>query len=512
MAPTYSITTLGCKVNQYDGSAIAQALANAGFGPAPAGQRPDLAVINTCCVTTTAMRKSRLAIRRALRREPAAVLVCGCYSDYDGPALRNLLAADAPPGCDLYVAGHQDDLPDVLRQIASCGRLCAAGVPPASCGGMDVLATAADTAAVPPAVVSNELTSMSAGCDDDSLATVSRSGRIKSRRLASVRRNNPQDAALPSISHFDQHQRAFVKVQDGCDAFCSYCVVPYARSVLWSRPIHTVVEECRTLLAGGHKEIVLAGVFLGAYGRATALRRHWDSQPSQLPQLVRAVAAIEGLWRVRLSSLEPGDLNGDLLEVIRTCPTVAPHFHLPLQSGSDTVLARMNRQYDVHTYLQRVQRLNQAIDRPAVTTDLIVGFPGESDEDFEQTLQAAEQAGLADIHAFTFSAIEGTAAWVLRHQCPPDTIVRQRLERLEALRQRLAERFCHQFIGEELEGVVERPTASTPNGYRQAMSDRHMTIYFQAAPDKHLTGQVLRFKILDIYKDGLLGAHGRCHC
>ena len=496
MAPTYSITTLGCKVNQYDGSAIAQALANAGFSPPVAGQRPDLAVINTCCVTTMAMRKSRLAVRRALRREPAAVLVCGCYSDYDGPALRSLLAADAPPGCDIYVAGHQDDLPAVLRQITSLGRL----------------STAADTAAVPPALVRNELTSMSADSGDDSLATVSRSGRIKSRRLASVRRNSPSDAALPSISHFDQHQRAFVKVQDGCDAFCSYCVVPYARSVLWSRPIHTVVEECRTLLAGGHKEIVLAGVFLGAYGRATTLRRHWDSQPSQLPQLVRAVAALEGLWRVRLSSLEPGDLNDDLLDAIRTCPTVAPHFHLPLQSGSDTVLARMNRQYDVRTYLQRVQWLNQTLDRPAVTTDLIVGFPGESEWDFEQTLQVTANTGLADIHAFAFSAIEGTAAWVLRHQCPPDAIVRQRLERLEALRLSLAEQFCRQFVGEEFEGIVERPTASTPKGYRQAMTDRHMTIYFQASPDKRLTGHVMRFEIRDLYKDGLLGVPVRCHC
>jgi len=175
------------------------------------------------------------------------------------------------------------------------------------------------------------------------------SDSIRARRQAAVKVKSPGTRRLGPIEHFPRHQRAFVKVQDGCDAFCSYCIVPYARANVWSRDADEVVAECRRLVQAGHKEIVLAGVFLGAYGRDTTIRRRWDKRPDALAGLVRRVADIDGLWRVRLSSLEPGDLTDELLAAAGELPNFAPHFHLPLQSGSPRILSRMNRQYSPPT-------------------------------------------------------------------------------------------------------------------------------------------------------------------
>ena len=157
---------------------------------------------------------------------------------------------------------------------------------------------------------------------------------IRTRRTAAVKANVPGTARLGSIDRFAAHQRAFVKVQDGCDAFCTYCIVAYTRPRVWSREPGEILRECRRLVEAGHKEIVLCGVFLGAFGRATAVRRRWDDAPSALPELLKQVAGLDGLWRVRLSSLEPGDVSDELLAAVRDLPRVAPHFHLPLQSSS----------------------------------------------------------------------------------------------------------------------------------------------------------------------------------
>jgi len=194
-----------------------------------------------------------------------------------------------------------------------------------------------------------------------------------------------------------------------------------------------VMDECTNLMGAGHKEIVLAGVFLGAYGRETAIRRRWDGKAAPLIELIRSVAAIDGLWRVRLSSLEPGDLTDDLLALWSDLPNLAPHFHLPLQSGSGRILKSMNRQYTPEQFSQTVRRLREDLDQAAVTTDIIVGFPGESDDDFAQTLDMARESGFAKIHAFPFSAIEGTAAWLRRDEIPPKDVVKDRLARLGKL-------------------------------------------------------------------------------
>jgi len=472
MIGTFVITTLGCKVNQYDGAAVAQSLRDTGLAAAPRGGPCDLAVVNTCCVTAAAMYKSRQAVRRALRLARRAVLVCGCYGDFDKPTIRTLAAELAPPTCHVFVAGHGDDLLNTIAEIVELFR--GAGVSPAL------------------------------GCEIGLSFSVDKpngthnAGETPAPRL-------PADALLPPISHFDDHQRAFVKIQDGCDAFCSYCVVPFTRSVVWSRPPETVLDECRRLVASGHKEIVLSGVFLGAYGRATCRRNRWDPTPSPLGPLLESVAAIPGLWRVRLSSIEPGDLTADLLAAATRCPNFAPHLHLPLQSGADSVLSRMNRQYDTAEFSRAIERLRRALDRPALTADVIVGFPGETDAEFEQTLRLVEASAFAALHIFPFSAIPGTAAWSRRRQGPGQAVVRRRVKELTALADELSRNYRRQFLGETLSAVVEKPSRGTTT--RQAMTDRHVTIFFDPPPGEpdELTGQVRSFSILDDGDGGAIG-------
>ena len=511
----FCLTTIGCKVNQYDSAALSEAIRRQGLSPVEGSQAADLAVIHTCCVTASAMQKSRSAVRRTLRRWPgAAVLVTGCYADYDAQAIRRVAADFGLPGQRLFVAGNHSDLEAVLRQIGQsmvehCGGTSMPGL-----GG----------SARP--MRNDQCMSAGESCRE---AASPMHADIKARRRAAVKRNITPNSFLPIISSFPNHQRAFLKVQDGCDAFCSYCVVPYTRPVLWSRPIEQVRRQCLDLLANGHREIVLSGIFLGAYGRQTAIRRKWEktegggargeerngeerktertdrSRNSEclLPELVRTIRELPGLWRLRLSSLEPLDLTEDLLDACNH-PAVAPHFHLPLQSGSENILARMNRQYTPEQYRQCVDRLRQAIPCVAITTDVIVGFPGETEEDFDHTLEMAAHAGFSNIHVFPFSAIEGTTAWLWRNQASPPPVVKERMARLNSLERRLAENFHKQFVGETMEAIVEMPNScSSP---ATAMTDRHITIYVTPTREaRKLTGQVVRVRIDALHKAGLSG-------
>ena len=209
-------------------------------------------------------------------------------------------------------------------------------------------------------------------------------------------------AFTDTIKRFDEHQRAFLKVQDGCDARCTYCLIPTLRPRLRSKPITVAVAEARRLVAAGHRELIITGIFLGAYGRDTARRHRLKQVETPLATLVDALARIEGLERLRLSSLEPGDVNAELLDVLAEHEACVPHLHLPLQSGSADVLRRMNRQYSPADYLRMVEQVQARIDRVALTTDVIVGFPGETERDFAATLEVARQAGFIKIHAFPF--------------------------------------------------------------------------------------------------------------
>jgi len=487
----FFITTLGCKVNQYDGCAIAEFLRQAGAepiaGPPGEASRADLIVVNTCCVTAAAARKSRQAVRRAVRLAPnAPILVLGCYADYDPAGIAALLSSlNVQPGKAL-IAGHHTDLAGCLRRVVGM-----AGTSWSTPGGSisSWQGKRAGEVGLGRAVLAGSST-----------APVAPSS-IKARRAAAVKRKAPGAWGLPPIRHFPGHQRAFVKVQDGCDAFCSYCVVPYTRPIPRWRSVEEVEAECRTLAAAGHKEIVLCGVFLGAYGQGTARRDRWNG-PSLLPRLVRRIGSIDGLWRLRLSSLECNDVTEDLLAACADSPKLAPHFHLPLQSGSDRILCAMNRQYTVEQFHHSVERIRASLDRPAITTDVIVGFPREGEEDFAATLAAVRKSAFSRIHAFPFSPMRGTAAWDRRHEAPAPTIIKARLAELRVLAARLSANYGRQFIGQTLEVLVEQRRWQ-PCGLCTGMSDRYLPVYFEAP---HLRpGQVATVRIDRSEPSGLFG-------
>jgi threonylcarbamoyladenosine tRNA methylthiotransferase MtaB len=345
---TFFIQTLGCKVNQYESEQIATLLRSFGWIESDA-ESAELRIINSCSVTVEAASKSRQSARRAVKLPMAGVKPRVVVMGCWATSDRE--AAGQIPGVDLVLT-HKDNVAERLKEFLA-----------------------------------------------------EEAGPV---RLGAVGTHS-----LPLLDERQSgHQRAFLKIQDGCDAHCTYCIIPSLRSTLWSKPPDDLLKEARQLVTAGHIEIVLTGIFLSAFGQATALRRR-QSKAAGNP-LARAIemlcTGVPGLRRLRLSSLEPGDLDDDLLEVLRSHPQVVPHFHLPLQSGSSAILRKMNRQYTRDDFLHLLDRLDLAFDKPALTTDIIVGFPGETDADFEQTLEVVDRARFIHMHVFPFSPRPGTAA------------------------------------------------------------------------------------------------------
>lgn len=412
---TFTLYTLGCKVNQYETQQIRQLLEQAGY--VPADKNPaDVVVINTCCITHTASAKSRQAISRLARQNPAAlIVVVGCLaSDKTGelPAL--------PDRC-LVVP----DKSNLLAALQGCATTFVKQMP---CGSKP----------------SSWL-------------------EIKDKLNQTGKQNQNQNIQDIVLKEYKGQTRAFLKIQDGCDAYCTYCIIPKIRTQLASKPPEIVLQEARQLLDAGHKEIVLTGIFLGAYGKTTARRKAMatPSQPDPLIDLIDRLADLEGLERLRLSSLEPADVTDDLLALFQKHPNLMPHLHLPLQSGSPNILKKMARQYTIDQYLDVIYRVRKAIDRPAITTDIIVGFPGETDEDFEKTIQIANHVQFAKMHIFSFSPRKNTPAAKMTPKIPAD-IIHQRAEILKKLDLQLQYRFKSQFIGQPVRVLIE--TLAPPKG------------------------------------------------
>lgn len=300
------------------------------------------------------------------------------------------------------------------------------------------------------------------------------------------------------IKSFAGHQRAFLKVQDGCDASCSYCLVPRLRPQLRSKPVDVATAETRDLVLAGHVEVVVTGVFLGAYGQDTALRKRWQTSSSPLVELVDTLASVEGLARLRLSSLEPGDVSEALLDVLSRHRTCVPHLHLPLQSGSATILRRMNRQYGPDQYVDTIERVSRTLDRPAISTDIIVGFPGETEEDFDATLAIARQAEFCRIHTFPFSPRDRTPAARWGSEFTPRDVVRNRVHRLNELERETSLSFRRRFLG-EIERVIveERPASADVSAARPHVrggrADRYFEIRFES--DDVRTGDLVSVRI-----------------
>lgn len=484
---TFSITTLGCRVNHYESEQLAALLRARGLHQAPR-RLADLRIVHTCSVTTQAASKSRQSVRRSTRLQVlSADPGQPCLSEApDTVAAVRGIANDLWDGSGEPSEGHR-------RRVVVTG--CWATSNPnqaAAIAGVDaVLGHQVD--------VATELTRLldqwQITKDSGPRAANHVKGKLEDHenpRDAIHNSVRPQGVGTTTLPQLDRrqssHQRAFLKIQDGCDAHCTYCIIPQLRPALWSKPIDEAVSEAQRLVDAGHVELVLTGIFLGAYGQPTALRRRQEvSTGRPLGELVEALCTrVTGLRRVRLSSLESGDLSDELLRVLKDHPQVVPHFHLPLQSGSDLLLRRMNRQYGRDDFLRMVERLNQAFDRPALTTDIIVGFPGETDREFERTVEVVNRAGFIHIHAFSFSPRPGTAAARWSKDFIHGPVVNQRINHLSELAARHSRRFREQFIGSEVEILIERPSGEEADmqpmsGFQHGRCERYFAVHVEGA-------------------------------
>ena len=449
---TFSINTLGCKVNQYETQQIRQLIEGLGLIQQPHTQANcDLTVINTCCVTNTASSKSRQYIRKAQKHNPDAyIVVCGCLT-----ALKSEKTAKL--GKKVVIIEHRNNLKPTLTQIINT-----ANAKPNDQYGHNI--------AIRP----------------------KKSPKIKLKKFT----NPPK---LPILTSFKGQTRAFLKVQDGCDAYCSYCIIPKTRPFVQSRPIEHILAEAKELVRSGHKEIVITGIFLGAYGQNTTRRRKWASKHNhQLLTLLQKLSKVPGLERIRLSSLEPGDVTKQLLKIIAENQNIMPHIHLSLQSGSDNILKKMARQYRRDTFLETVEMIKEYLDTPALTTDIIVGFPGESDEDFEQTLDLTKRVEFSKIHVFAFSLRNGTAAAKMTPLIDHKTI-KQRSKILRQLNESLAFDFRSRFIG-----GFDNVLTENHKGSIIARSERYFIVFFEDDTKNLKNNQLLKVRYTGNNQKGMI--------
>ena len=398
-----SIYTLGCKVNQYETQAMEAELLARGHALVPFEAQADAYIINTCTVTAVSDKKSRQVIRRARKENPEAIIgVCGCYAQTAPEAVR-ALEVDLISGTAGRMA-FLDDL-EALLEDRRAARL--AGEAPR----MTV---------------------------DDAL-----------------RRRTFEE--LPA-GGLEGRTRAMLKVEDGCVNFCSYCIIPYARGPIRSLSLQAAEEQCRHLAEEGYREVVLTGIEISSWG---AERRDGSS----LIDLVEAVCrALPPDVRVRLGSLEPRTITEDFCRRAAALPNLCPHFHLSMQSGCDSVLKRMNRKYDTGRYYESVKLLREYFDRPGITTDLIVGFPGETEEEFRATLALVEQCAFSAMHIFPYSRRTGTPAAKLPDQIP-NAVKEDRAHRAGALARRLEEAYLDSWVGETLPVLFEEEKGGLWRGH-----------------------------------------------
>ncbi len=439
---TFSVSILGCRVNHYEADQIARLLKSRGLSQVSAPQG-DIRVIHTCSVTSAAAKGSRQTVRKATQLK-----VLG-QSDSEQP-----FQVDVKPNSRVIVTGCW----------ATSDRETAQKLP-----GVDAVVTQHEN-------LESRLTELLNSWHKPSPVN----------RLSILGQSN--QPAEPA------HQRAFLKIQDGCDAHCTYCIIPQLRPNLWSKSTEETVAEARSLVEAGHKEIVLTGIFLGAFGQTTALRRHQDKSTSKpIADLIRALCTqVPNLNRLRLSSLEPGDLDLHLLNELKKHQQIVPHFHLPLQSGSDVVLRKMNRQYNRTQFLEMSQMLRESYDRPAITTDIIVGFPHETEEEFEQTVDVVNQVKFIHTHAFSYSQRPKTAAARWTKQFVHSSVANQRIHTLNDLAKQHSLEFRRSFIGEIVNVIVERES-DPASLIRHGRCERYFDVSFESRDVR--TGDLVKVRI-----------------
>lgn len=391
-----ALYNLGCKVNSYEMEVMRQTLREKGYNIVPFDEAADIYIVNTCTVTNIADRKSRQMLHRARQLNPAAVVVAvGCYVQ------TGLEAVEKDPAIDLVVGNNRKrDIADILESYLRERQ-------DKTLGGTTVL----------------------------DIAHAKEYEEMRLKRTA-------------------EHTRAYIKVQDGCNQFCSYCAIPYARGRVRSRREEDVLREVAGLAEAGYREVVLTGIHLGSYGTDSAGADGSGHGGSRLVELVERVCGIPGLDRVRIGSLEPRIVTPEAARRMAALPNLCPHFHLSLQSGCDATLKRMNRHYTTGEYYESVMALREAYDGPAITTDVIAGFPGETEEEFGQTKEFLEKVGFYEMHVFKYSKRAGTAAASMPGQVPEQVKARRSGELL-ALSGRQSVEFRRRYIGRNAQVLLE---------------------------------------------------------
>ncbi|MDO5397890.1 MAG: tRNA (N(6)-L-threonylcarbamoyladenosine(37)-C(2))-methylthiotransferase MtaB [bacterium] len=418
--------TLGCKVNQYETEAMEELFRNAGYEIVPFSEASDVYVINTCSVTSMGDSKSRRMIRRARKNNHEAVIaVTGCYAQ---TAPEEVLAVE---GVNLVI-GNQGRK-DIVAKVEALN-------------GYDKINDVYDI--------------------------------MQTREFEEL-----------NITHYEHRTRAFIKIQDGCSQFCSYCIIPYARGPVRSRREQDIIAEIQELAKNGYTEFILTGIHVAAYGH--------DLECTSLAQLINSIDKLEGVKRIRLSSIEPMTLNRKFIDDISSAEKLCPHFHVALQSGCDATLKRMNRHYTTAQFKDIVDGLREAFHDAAITTDIMTGFPGETDEEFTETENFVKEIGFADAHVFQYSKRNGTPAAKRKEQIDPK-VKEARSKRIIEITQKSRNDFLNIHLGQTSEVLFEQ---RVNDGYFEGKTANYITV--QVKTNEELHGQYRNVKLMDV-KDNIM--------
>lgn len=427
-----ALHNLGCKVNAYETEAMQHLLEEAGYEIVPFTQKADVYVINTCSVTNMADRKSRQMLHKAKKNNPDSIVVAaGCYVQTSEKEVLNDLSVDIVIGND-----RKHDLVRLLEEYS--------------------------------------LDSVNDTVDDIN--------------------DGKHDFEELFIDQTKEHTRAFIKVQDGCNQFCSYCIIPYARGRVRSRRFENVIAEVQRLAANGFKEVVLTGIHLSSYGVDF-------EEDTGLLELIQAVNAVKGIERIRLGSLEPKIVTEHFASELSKLDKICPHFHLSLQSGCDATLKRMNRKYTTKEYERGCELLRKYFVHPAITTDVIVGFPGETEEEFEQTKAYLEHIHFYEMHIFKYSKRKGTRAAVMPDQID-EQIKAARSEKLIALGHDMSKEFRKFYIGKNEEALFEEKAVIGDKEYFVGYTKEYVKVAKKT--DENLENQIVSGRISGMLTDEIL--------
>ncbi len=406
------ILTLGCKVNQYESEALSQMFRDEGFLTTVTFEKSDIYIINTCSVTNMSDRKSRQLIRKCIRSNSNAIVIAtGCYSQ-----------------------ANPKEVMDIEGVFA---------------------------------VVGNS--------DKNKIIKIAKEELSKREKILKVSDDVTGGFDFPALLSYQEKTRAIIKIQDGCDSFCSYCIIPYVRGRCRSRDTGDIVSEITALAKNGYKEIVLSGIHVCNYGA--------DMENMTFPKLLSMIEEIDGIERIRLSSIEPLAFTEEFFEFYKKTKKLCPHFHISLQSGSDSVIKRMNRHYTSEYFYNVVKKLREINPLTEITTDVIVGFPGETDEEFSDTLELINKVGFLKVHTFKYSMRDGTVAAKMENQID-EKIKEERSKKVIELSDKIENDIIESFKGKTLSVLFEEKKGDFWHGF----SDNYINVFVKS--DENLSGKI----------------------